>query len=156
MGCLLNSLNWPMLFYRRGLQWRIYIVKFWTSPGVQILLISCSFWEILAKSYVDAPWRVGTPTSWKSWIRHWVVDLLSWNHSTNSFKISVMVPLYILLFNFPWMINKSSGVSRIFLRRGRQLPRGAPTYDFAKISQKLHEFERIWTRGGGVRPLRPP
>ena len=27
---------------------------------------------------------------------------------------------------------------------------GAPTYDFAKISQKLHEIERIWT--GGVRP----
>ena len=39
-------------------QWRIYIVKFWTrppSPGVQILSISCSFWEILAKSYVGAP-----------------------------------------------------------------------------------------------------
>ena len=31
---------------------------------------------------------------------------------------------------------------------------GTPTYDFAKISQKLHEFERIWTLGG--RPLRPP
>ena len=27
----------------------------------------------------------------------------------------------------------------------------APTYDFAKISQKLHEIDRIWTR-----PLRPP
>ena len=36
---------------------------------------------------------------------------------------------------------------------GRQLPRGAPTYDFAKNSQKLHEIERIWApRGGGVRP----
>ena len=23
--------------------------------------------------------------------------------------------------------------------------RGAPTYDFAKFSQKLHEIERIWT-----------
>ena len=45
-----------------GLQWRIYIVKFWTPPpGVQILSISCSFWENLAKSYVGAPplksWR---------------------------------------------------------------------------------------------------
>ena len=45
-------------------QWRIYIVKFWTRappPGVQILSISCSFWENLAKSYVGAPplgsWR---------------------------------------------------------------------------------------------------
>ena len=30
---------------------------------------------------------------------------------------------------------------------------GAPTYDFAKFSQKLHEIERIWTRG--ARPSRP-
>ena len=29
-------------------------------PGVQILSISCSFWEILAKSYVGAP-----PGSWR-------------------------------------------------------------------------------------------
>ena len=40
-----------------NIQWRIYIVKFWTRPppGVQILSISCSFWENLAKSYVGAP-----------------------------------------------------------------------------------------------------
>ena len=25
---------------------------------------------------------------------------------------------------------------------------GAPTYDFAKFSRKLHEIERIWTPGG--------
>ena len=25
---------------------------------------------------------------------------------------------------------------------------GAPTYDFAKISPKLHEIERIWASGG--------
>ena len=38
--------------------------------------------------------------------------------------------------------------------RGRQLSGGgwAPTYDFAKISQKLHEIERIWTPKGGARP----
>ena len=39
-------------------QWRIYIVKFWTRApplGVQILSISCSFWGNLAKSYVGAP-----------------------------------------------------------------------------------------------------
>ena len=36
-------------------------------PGVQILSISCSFWEILAKSYVGAPPRgVGAPSSGKS------------------------------------------------------------------------------------------
>ena len=39
-------------------------------------------------------------------------------------------------------------------------PRGAPTYDFAKFSQKLHEIERIWTPGGDraslASPLDPP
>ena len=42
-----------------------------TPPGIQILSISCSFWEILAKSCVDAPCRVRAPTSGKFWIRHW-------------------------------------------------------------------------------------
>ena len=43
-------------------------------PGVQILSISCSFREKLAKSYVGAPppRGVGTPSSGKSWIRHCV------------------------------------------------------------------------------------
>ena len=41
-------------------------------PGVQILSISCTFWENLAKWYVGppSPRRVGAPTSGKSWIRH--------------------------------------------------------------------------------------
>ena len=34
---------------------------------------------------------------------------------------------------------------------------GAPTYDFAKFSRKLHEIERIWLpRGGGRAHLAPP
>ena len=37
--------------------------------GVQILSISCSFWENLACS--RPPWRVHAPPSGKSWIRHW-------------------------------------------------------------------------------------
>ena len=47
----------------------------------------------------------------------------------------------------------TSGGSRISPSRGRQLPGGggAPTYDFAKISQKLHEIERIWTPGDPLR-----
>ena len=48
-----------------------------------------------------------------------------------------------------------SGGSRISPRRGRQLPGGTPTYDFAKFSQKLHEIERIWTPGGGDFPRAP-
>ena len=55
-------------------QWRIYILKFWTPPGVQILSILCSFWEKLAKSYVGAPsplhLKGGRPKSGKFWIRH--------------------------------------------------------------------------------------
>ena len=37
-----------------------------------------------------------------------------------------------------------SGESRISPGGGVPTPRGAPTYDFAKFSQKLHEIERIW------------
>ena len=35
---------------------------------------------------------------------------------------------------------------------GANSPGGAPTYDFAKFSQKLHEIERIWAPRGGARP----
>ena len=36
---------------------------------------------------------------------------------------------------------------------GTNSPGGAPTYDFAKFSRKLHEIERIWIPGGGgMRP----
>ena len=50
-----------------------------------------------------------------------------------------------------------SGGSSISPRWGRQLSGGAPTYGFEKISQKLHEIERIWTVGGRPsRPLRSP
>ena len=31
-----------------------------------------------------------------------------------------------------------------FPRGGAPTPRGGPTYDFAKFSQKMHEIERIW------------
>ena len=45
----------------------------------------------------------------------------------------------------------TSGGSRISPRRGRQLPGGggAPTYDFAKFSQKMHEIEKFGPPGGG-------
>ena len=40
---------------------------------------------------------------------------------------------------------------------GANPPGGAPIYDFAKISQKLHEIERIWTMGASLEaPLDPP
>ena len=36
------------------------------------------------------------------------------------------------------------------------LQKEAPTYDFAKFSQKLHEIERIWTAVERVRVPRAP
>ena len=42
-----------------------------------------------------------------------------------------------------------------FPRGGGANSRGAPTFDFAKFSQKVHEIERIWTPGGAC-PLCPP
>ena len=44
-----------------------------------------------------------------------------------------------------------------FPQGGAPTPRGgAPTYDFAKISQKLYEIERIWTPRGARVPCAPP
>ena len=42
-----------------------------------------------------------------------------------------------------------------FPRGGGANPLGAPAYDLSKISQKLHENERIWTGGGEACPSRP-
>ena len=39
---------------------------------------------------------------------------------------------------------------------GANSPGGAPTYDFAKFFQKLHEIERIWAPRGGGASLAPP
>ena len=57
---------------------------------------------------------------------------------------------YNLIVNLVKLPNKDSADLAVadpgFPREGG----GAPTYDFAKISQKLHEIERIWTPGGGT------
>ena len=58
-------------------------------------------------------------------------------------------PGTFLYFPFHYFGQISDG-SRISLRRGRKLPRGVPTYGFAKNSRKLHGIEIIWIRGGGV------
>ena len=43
-----------------------------------------------------------------------------------------------------------------FPEEGAPTPRGAPTYDFAKFSQKLHEIERIWIPWGRASLAPPP
>ena len=52
----------------------------------------------------------------------------------------------------PW----SSGVDPGFTIGGGTNPGGAPTYDFAKISEKVHEIENILGRRRGRPPGRPP
>ena len=44
----------------------------------------------------------------------------------------------------------TTGADQGFLVGGGADPRGAPTYDFVKISQKLHKIEKILGRGGGA------
>ena len=55
----------------------------------------------------------------------------------------------ILILVFQYVQQRLLEADPDFPRRGRQLSRGAPTYHFAKFSQKLHEIERIWTGGVG-------
>ena len=52
----------------------------------------------------------------------------------------------------------TSAVADLGFPRGgsANFPGGAPTYDFAKFSQKLHEIERIWAPGGGGGGARVP
>ena len=52
----------------------------------------------------------------------------------------------IIQLRFQWRIQD-------FPKEGAPTLGGAPTYNFAKFSQKLHEIERIWTPRGVARPL---
>ena len=55
-------------------------------------------------------------------------------------------------------LHKEPAADPGFPQGGANSPGGAPTYNFAKFSRKLHEIERIWVpggEGGGTRPLRP-
>ena len=60
-------------FYN-SLQWRIYIVKFWTrdSPGSKVFQFHAVFGKIWQNRMLAPPRRVGAPSSGKSWIRHWL------------------------------------------------------------------------------------
>ena len=50
-------------------------------------------------------------------------------------------------------VHSESGVDPGFPRRRRRQPsRGAPTYDFAKFCEKLHEIEKILGHKGGAPP----
>ena len=55
------------------IQWWIYIVKFWTRPPPGPNSFNfMQFWGKFGKIVCWCPpWRVGAPSSGKSWIRHW-------------------------------------------------------------------------------------
>ena len=73
---------------------------------------------------------------------------------------------HTILLNFPTtpsyrvkLVTMGIHQTRCFARWGRQPSGwggGAPTYNFAKFSQKLHEIERIWTPGRKGASLVPP
>ena len=54
----------------------------------------------------------------------------------------------IFLFSFNAIIFR--GGFRISVGGDTNCPSGAPTYDFAKISEKLHKTEEILGRGGAA------
>ena len=87
-----------------------------------------------------------TPTSWIAQY------MLEWCSAQSRGHAQWVFHSYTLMCSGNGDVSKCytglSGRSRISPRRGRQLPKGAPTYDFATFSQKLHEIERIWTPGG--------
>ena len=65
------------------MQWRIYIVKFWTRApppwGSKFFQFHAVFGEIWQNRMLapPTPRRVGAPSSGKSWIRHWYVCLIT-------------------------------------------------------------------------------
>ena len=62
------------------------------------------------------------------------------------------------LFGMSQQCRTPSKVAHVIqtLSGGGADPRGVPTYDFVKISQKLHEIEKFLGRRGGTRRVRPP
>ena len=54
-----------------------------------------------------------------------------------------------ILFYKQWQIQH-------FPEVGAPTLQGAPTYDYAKFSRKMHEIERIWTPRGSRTTLSPP
>ena len=57
-------------------------------PGVQILSISCSFGG--KNGQIIASFRVGAPSSGKSWIRHCMVTCTDTNHNANNYELQVI------------------------------------------------------------------
>ena len=51
------------------------------------------------------------------------------------------------MYPYPGFPKKKSGADPGFYQEGAPTLRGAPTYDFVKFSEKLHEIEKMVRRG---------
>ena len=72
---------------------------------VQILSISCSFGENLAKSYVGAPWRVGAPTygnpgsATAKGVMHAICMILPYRRSIYPLMVWIMCAITVSMSN---------------------------------------------------------
>ena len=64
-----------------------------------------------------------------------------------------LVFIFIIIYSHS---HPQTGADPGFPVEGGANPRGAPTYDFVKFSEKLHEMEKILDHGGGAPGARPP
>ena len=76
-------------------QWRIYIVKFWTRAppgGPKFFQFHAVFGKIWLNCMLAPPWRVGAPSSGKSWIRHcWHMYIIYMSFTTVQISIRLIL-----------------------------------------------------------------
>ena len=133
-------------------QWRIYIVKFWMrapprGPN------SFNFMQFLGKFGKIVcwrpPWRVGAPSSGKSWIRHCQPYIRAL--SIGSFKTLLLGSLSIV------SVPLSSGESRIFLAGGPTHKSGCTNLLFCKFfAENCMKMKEIGPQGGGGARVHAP
>ena len=113
-------------------------IQCFLSRVFSLFFQSCEmFWNLLGNPYNE------TEAGGNPWNNDGSSSLLSADYAVAHWTHKKLVTwIYINKIN-QWRIQD-------FPEEGAPTLRGAPTYDFAKFSQKLHEIERIWTPGGGA------
>ena len=130
----------------------ISIITWQDDKGFNSILPTVSFWPISQQTC--AKLRGGNLLMWTFFemIRtgpsrvHGITNVIFVRmRPVEIWVIFIRILLYILLMQ--WRIQDFPEGGAWTLQGGRE---------HAKFSRKLHEIERIWTPGGGVRPSRPP
>ena len=116
-------------------------------PGVQILSISCSFGKIWQNCMLSAPWRVGAPTSEKSWIRHCLCDL---TFAVFTYKVLLLYRLNTPQYfhsanNFPWIFadNSCRKPEQFEAKYFKFLPNFSKIYCMRLLDFKKNQFEQV-------------